>query len=264
MSDSTNGLIQQLQSLGLEPDEVKIYLELLSEPSTHLQLSRSTGINRTKVYRVVEELEKQSLVTRRTDDRGTFLVASDPATLEVSLVTKEEELKRQHELLHSLIPTLSHLQNKDSRAFVVRTYEGRAGLKQMCWHELKAKGEVVALGNGTIEQITSDERWALKHREYQIAAGYKTRDLVNFDYTKNELPELASKQLLASGLYSYRILPKEILTFDNQTIVYNDTVAIYHWKHDQRVGVEIISHTYAQMMRQVFEYYWALGTDGQL
>jgi sugar-specific transcriptional regulator TrmB len=261
MTDIKNDILKQLQRLSLTHDESLVYLELLEGPSTHLRLSRATNVNRTKVYRVIEMLEKRSLVSRRTDDRGVFLTAADPSALEVLLVTQEERMKQQRATLQSLVPTLSLLHNNDSRSFFVRTYEGNEGLKQMCWHELKAKGELVALGNGTIEQCTSDDRWAMKHRERQIAAGYATRDLINSDYTTNELPELASDTLIASKLYKSRLLSPDILKFDNQTVIYNDTVAIYHWKHDQKIGMEIVSPTYADMMRQMFYYYWELGED---
>jgi sugar-specific transcriptional regulator TrmB len=250
--------IKQLRKLNLSTDEAVIYLELLKGPATHLRLSRRTGINRTKVYRMAEELEKRSLIARRTDDRGTFLVAADPSTLEVELVTNEERLKRQWTVFGQLMPTLSALQRNDRNAFVVRTYEGEEGLKQMCWHELNSKGDVVAFGNGTIEQAVSDNEWALRHRERQIAAGYKTRDLINRDYTTSELPPLASEQLMKSGLYSCRVLSPDTIQFDSQTVIYNDTVAIYHWKHDQKVGIEIISPTYARMMRLMFEHYWQM------
>ena len=258
MLNKTNDMIEKLGTLKLSTDEAKIYLELLREPSTHLQISYTTGINRTKVYRLVEQLEKRSLISRRTDDRGTFLVASDPSALEVSLITQEEELNRQREALKYVVPALTQMQGRDYRAFMVRTYEGQAGLKQMCWHELKTRGELLSLGNGTIEQLVDDDRWADKHRDRQITAGYKTRELVNWEYTPDVLPELTTEKIFNAHIYDYRLLSPDILPFDNQTSIYNDTVAIYHWKHDQSVGVEIISSTYADMMRQIFEYYWHL------
>lgn len=255
--NNTEELQNQLCALGLGREEALVYLKLLEGPSTHLQLSRETKVNRTKVYRIIEQLEKRSLVTRRSDDRGVFLVAADPATLEVEIVTKEEAAKQQRLNFNQLLPILTQIQGQDTKAFVVRTYEGQAGLKQMCWHELKTRGELLSLGAGTIEQIVTDNRWATRHRDRQAAAGYKVRELINFDY-KLKLPELVSKKIMTLGLYSYRVLSPELLQFDNQTIIYNDIVAIYHWRYDQKVGIEIISSTYAQMMRQLFNYYWQL------
>jgi DNA-binding MarR family transcriptional regulator len=258
MLNNQNDIMAMLRTLKLNSDEAKMYVELLHGPSTHLQLSRATGINRTKMYRLAEQLEKRSLISRRTDDRGTFLVASEPSALEVKLITQEEELRLQRNTLKALVPLLAQVPGSDSRAFVVRTYEGQAGLKQMCWHELETEGELLALGNGTVEQLVGDDAWADKQRDRQIAKGYRSRELVNWEYTPEVLPDLTSQKISDADIYSHRVLSPDIIKFDNQTTIFNDTVAIYHWKYEQKVGVEIISPTYAQMMRQIFEYYWEL------
>lgn len=249
-----------LEEMGLTNDESKVYLELLKDPSTHLQLSFTTGINRTTIYRIVNDLEHKSLVAKRTDDRGTYICATEPASLEVGIISEEEKILQKRKVLGDLLPYLNTIHNGDPSVFIVHTYYGKDGLKQMAWHELKTKGELLGLGNGTIEEIMGDSRWAYRHRKRQIESKYSVREVVNNSYG-NSLPALASDQLLSSGLYRFRVLPKEVTEFDNQTIVYNDTVAIYHWKHDQRVGVEIVSSTYASMMRQIFEMYWKVAIN---
>lgn len=258
MSDNKGTLLEQLRGLNLSADEAEVYLELLLGPSTHLRLSRQTGITRTKVYRLVEMLEKRSLVAHRTDDRGTFLVAADPSTLEVQLLNQEQKLKQQRTILSQLVPSLAALQANDTNLFVVRTYEGLEGLKQMCWHELKTKKELLALGAGTIEEMVPSHRWAEKHRALNVQAGYHIREIINAKY---DAPTFTQNQEFMKG-YSCRSLSREVLPLDIQTIIYNDTVAIYHWRQEKKVGVEIISRTYADTMRNMFEHYWQLAKPG--
>jgi DNA-binding MarR family transcriptional regulator len=246
----------KLATLGLGRDEAKIYLELNNRLSTHLQLSRETGVNRTKVYRIIAALEKKGLVARRTDDRGTFLTACDLSVLELRLAEREERIKKQRGVLQEVIPDLNMLRQDSGSGFFVQTYEGATGYKQMVWHELQAKGEVLALGNGTIEEEASDEYWSKRHRQRQIEAGYVTREITNYAYGAGGMETFTAQELLQAGLYEHRRLSPEILTFDGQTIIYNDTVSIYHWKHEKKVGLEIISRTYAEMMRQMFYLYW--------
>lgn len=254
--NSNEKLLEQLSQLGLSREESKVYIELLRGPRTHLQLSKETGVNRTKVYRIVADLKQRSLVGDRVDDRGVFLIATDPSALEITLISAEERLKQQRTAFQQTLPVLTQIQGNSARDFTVRTYDGIAGLKQMCWHELKAKDELLAMGNGTIEQIASDDAWAFKHRQRQIEAGYVTRELINYDYSTSDLPDLASQHLIESKLYRVRMLAPSVLTIDNQTTIYNDTVAIYHWKQEKKVGIEITSPSYADMMRQIFEHYW--------
>ncbi len=249
-------LLEKLGTLGLSRESAKIFIELTRVPSTHLQLSRETGINRTKVYRVVAALEKRGLVARRTDDRGTFLVASDIAGLEVKLIEREEKIKSQRSVLQELAVELAQLKERSAETFFVQTYEGASGYRQMCWHELAAKGDLLVLGNGTVEEEASDGTWSRKHREKQIEAGYRTLEITNYDYGTNGTEAFTAQELLGAGLYEHRRLLPEILEFDGQTVIYNDTVAVYHWKHERKVGIELVSSTYAQMMRNIFYQYW--------
>jgi DNA-binding MarR family transcriptional regulator len=246
-----------LRKLGLSAEEAKLYLELLEEPSTHLRLAHATGINRTKVYRLIEDLEKKSLVTRRTDDRGTFLVAADPRTLEVGLTEREQKLAAQRAALTQLLPSLENIRKKESRAFIIHTYEGVEGFKQMLWHELKTKGENVIFGKGTIEDAVPDKAWAEKHRAMTVEAGYTVRELLNAG--ENDYPFTMNEQFMHR--YTHRYIRAGILKLDDQISIYNHTVATYHWRNEERVGFEVTSAPYADMMRQLFEHYWQLADN---
>ena len=257
MLNNTDITLQYLRSLNLSLDESKIYLELLKGPNSHLELSRATGVNRTKVYRLADQLEKRSLITTRTDDRGSFLVAADPSTLEVELVTQEERLKNQRAIFGQLLPTLSAIKNAGGAEpqFAVQTYEGIEGLKQMLWHELKTKGEILIFGNGSIQDLVDSQRWADKHRSMTVKANYIVRELINPGtktsvFTKNQ--EFVTKH------YNARILPSSTLAMENQVTIYNNTVSVYCWRNDQKVGYEVINEGNAQMMRQIFNHYWQL------
>jgi sugar-specific transcriptional regulator TrmB len=246
--------ISYLRSLGLSHDEAKVYLELLKAPASHLELARTTGVNRTKVYRIIDDLEKRSLATARTDDRGTLLTASDPATLEVGIVNREETVKSQRQVFQHLLPSLQALQQNTNNPhmFSVQTYDGTDGFKQMLWHELKAEGEILIFGSGSLESLVESHRWAEKHRQRSVEVGQTIRELINpgekiDDFTQND-------DFVA--IYNRRILPVETLVMQHQVVLYNNTVASYWWRDGQKVGVEIINKMNAQMMRQMFEHYW--------
>jgi sugar-specific transcriptional regulator TrmB len=246
--------LSYLQTLGLSRDESKLYMELLKSPRSHLELARATGINRTKVYRLADQLEKRSLIATQTDDRGTLLVASDPNTLEVDLVTREETLKNQRAIFKQLLPNLESIKEAANSplSFSVQTYEGVEGFKQMLWHELKATDEMVIFGSGNIEDLVPSKRWAEKHRAMTVDAGYRIRELLNPNgkravFTLNE-------QFMSR--YTKRYIPEETLLLKNQISICNDTVATYCWRDEQKVGVEITNHAHAEMMRLLFEHYW--------
>jgi len=253
MLNKTDTIVERLRTLGLGRDQARLYIELLKGPSTHLRLAQATGINRTKVYRIASDLEKRSLVTHRTDDRGTFLVATDPGTLEVEIVNQEEKVKAQRSALDQLLPVLGGIRgDKEGSDFIVHTYEGAEGFKQMLWHELKTKDEMLIFGSGTIEDAVPNRRWAEKLRALTVEAGYTIRELLNPG--DKDQPFTLNDAFMTR--YRYRNIPADVLLMKNQIVVYNDTVAIYHWREEQKVGVEVINKNYAHLMRQVFESYW--------
>jgi sugar-specific transcriptional regulator TrmB len=253
MSDNNDILLAHLKNLGLSRDEARMYLELLKEPSSHLRLSRITGINRTKIYRMADDLEKRSLVAVRSDDRGTFLVAADPSTLEVEIVAQEEKLRSKRTALGKVLPLLSTIKAGDVSNFVVHTYEGEQGFKQMLWHELKAKEELAIFGSGTVKDLVTQPMWTNKLHELTIEAGFRIREILN---PQAEEPFSLDKRYL--DRFSYRLISPEILSLKSQIVIYNDTVSTYHWRQDQKVGIEIINKDYAETQRQIFEYYWQI------
>ncbi len=245
-------ILEQLRSLGLGHYEAQLYIELLKEPSTHLKLAHATGINRTKVYRLIDELEKLSLITKRTDDRGTFLVAAEPRALEIALVTSEQVLLRRRTAFEQVLPSLQGITKGDGQDFIIHTYDGVEGFKLMLWHELKAQNEVLVLGRGALEEFVPDKRWAEKHRKLSLEAGYTIRELLN----PREGKSAFTSNSAFMNIYQERYISEAPLMLQHQIVIYNDIVATYHWRDGKRVGFEVINKSYATMMRQVFEHYW--------
>lgn len=254
MMNNKDTILERLQSLGLESDEAHVFLELLKGPATHLKIARATGINRSKVYRLADGLEKRSLISVRSDDRGTFLIASDPATLEVELITEEERVKSKRQAFENLLPFLDLIKRNDASSFIVHTYEGEEGFKQMLWHELKTNDENLMFGRASLSDLISNRRWIRQHQDRMIQTDYKVRNvrvLVN--------PGEHERLFTIATNFQYRVIPQETLLLENQITTYNDTVALYHWRHEQKVGVEIVNPALAQTFRQMFNHYWAHG-----
>lgn len=259
MLNNKNNISVNLRRLGLNTDECKVYLTLLQQPLSHLEIARKSGVNRTKVYRIADELEKRGLVTENLDDTGRQLLANDPANLEIVLKTEEEQVELKKALLKQTLPQLQELFNagdlpKDTD-FEINSYEGIDGFKQMLWNELKAKNEIVIFGSGTIQDLIDSPRWAEKHREKTLEAGYKIREILNpngkpNDFTKN-------KDFMTQS-YERRYVGEDILPLAHQLCIYNQTVAIYHWRYGKKVGTEIINKKFADMQRAIFEHYWSI------
>ena len=253
--DIKKELLINLQNAGMTAEEAVLYTELAKEPMSHLQLSRRTSINRTKVYRLIANLQLRGLVATRSDDRGKFLIASDPSMLNLDIAEQERQLDLKKHALGEVTSLLGKLQDV-ANLFSVYTYEGPNGMKQMQWHELQAKGEVLVLGNTTVEELVDDREWSERFRARTAGIGYRTREIINRPY---ENPQF-SDQKDYMELYSGRMIPFEMLPIETPIIIYNDTVSIYYRDEGKKFGVEIVSAIYASTMRHIFEHYWELGT----
>ena len=225
---------------------------------SHLEIARKSGVNRTKVYRIADELVKRGLVTEEMNDEGRELAAADPANLEITLTTAEEKLKTQKQIFRQTLPALQTMfeagdqPNPDD--FVVNSYEGIDGFKQMLWNELKTKNEILVFGYGTIQDLIASPRWAEKHRAKSLESGYKIREILN----PKGKPENFTANQDFSAIYQKRLISPKALPLAHQMTIYNNTVAIYNWRNNQKVGTEIINKQFADMQRSVFENYWKL------
>lgn len=244
-----------LRSLGLSDDEIQVYLALLHKPASPLGLSQETGIKRTKVYSLLEALEKRSLIVRIANGEGAQFGISDPTNLGIQVSNFEAQLKERQETFHQLIPMLNALRGiSQANYFSVRTYEGEEGFKQMLWHELKAKGEALSFGGGDVEELIPSKAWASQYRERVVEAGYRIREIIN---AETDLPTpVENKDYLQH--YHCRGISARVLPLENQIVIYNDTVAIYNWRQDKKVGTEIVSESFANTMRGVFDCFWKL------
>lgn len=249
-----NDVIEQLIILGLTRDQAIIYFELAKKETNHLQLSRDTGINRTKVYRIIQDLEMRGLAVRVADDRGLLLTAGDVGVLDEVVRKCEQRAMRQRQALESVGGMLAAAAPQSAHEFVVHTYKGVAGMKQMQWHELKTKGELLAFGYVTYEELVGSRRWAEGFRFKVSQQGYKIRELIS--RTPPGFAADFTNCVFYYKKYQARRLIGVALPVCSPFVVYNDTVAIYQIDAKKKFGLEIINAGYATTMRQVFEDYW--------
>lgn len=257
MLNIQNEVLLSLKRLGLSPDEAKVYLTLLEKPMSRLEVARKRGINRTKVYRIADELAKRGLIIEEVNDTGRELTAADPLNLEIALTTAEERLKAQRQVYGQIIEPLQQIylgrEKHEPNDFVINSYEGIDGFKQMLWNELKTKNEILVFGSGTIQDLVGSIRWAEKHRNKSLEAGYKIRELIN----PNGKPEnFTNNTEFREAIYEKRCIDPNLLPLSHQMCIYNDTVSLYNWRNDQKVGVEVTNRSFADMQRAIFENYW--------
>lgn len=251
-------ILDKLARLGLAEAESEIYLHLLEKGAkTPLELSRTTGINRTKMYRLLDLLNQKKLIEESFTDRGKKFKASQPSNLGLLISIEEETLRSKKDILEDTINLLGQFPIQSHLGFEVIHHRGISGLEQMLWNELKAQ-EVYLFSNETVDAVVGN-KFADLHRKEVSERNIKYKEIGNQPITDNLSVITYNKVSSPKKLYEYRKIPKNILKIRHTIVIYNNTLAIYNWLEKEYVGIEIINKPLAETHRQIFGHFWKLG-----
>lgn len=252
-------LRQKLNLLGLTDKQAEIYLLLLkSGLSSPLELSRQTTINRTTIYRILEELQKLNLIEDVLDSRGTKIKAVKPENLSLLLTQKEAELNQLKTCLPDLISELSTIKNQPSASTQVVYFRGVNGLKQLLWNILKAKGESIGYGYANWNASVGQE-FAEKLRAERVKRKIYDREIQNTDQAGTMSSWTKIKDY--DQVYQARYLPRKIIDIKHDTYIYNDVFAFFHFYQGELFGIEIHNEEIAKTQKQIFEVLWKMAKN---
>lgn len=245
-------LVQVMKQIGLTAKHVVVYETLLTKPSsTPLQIAHETKLNRSSLYRYLEELRKKGLVELILGDK-TCKYAADPLGLTQYLLSEEVRVENLKKTIPSLVASLARRNNyKESE---VKYFRGVEGLKQMLWNVVSSGKEYVGLGYENWN-TSAGKNFAEKLRQKNMEMGTKSREISNdpddgFGYT-----ELGNKY---GDIYSHRRIEKKILEIKHDTYIYGDIFAYYYHSPDEYFGVEIHNGEIAKTEKQMFEILWKI------
>jgi len=252
--------IAQLRSycerLGISPLVADVYSALrVHGPQTISELARNAGIERIRIYRMLDELRTSGLIEVETAYKRSILQAAPTSNLELLLVKRKQELQN---LQQDYLSRRANLEMQDDRsnATSVRFYKGLEGLKQMLWNQTKGTGERLVILRDNIQHKTDSaffERWVRKCN----SRGLSSRGIVNDNFIKTQQEWYATHTNEQVSDWQARYVPDDLFPIPYNQVIYDDIVIHYDWKDDENVfGIEIHSAPIAQMQRQLFELLW--------
>jgi len=241
--------------LGLETEIADIYLALhASGPQTISELSRSSGVERTRIYRLIDQLIESGLIEVETHYKRGVLKAAPIANLRILISRREQELQGLQDELQMVEQLLGRNQLA-SPASRIQFYHSQEGAKQMLWNETRAKGEIVGVLYQPVQIDTGSkffERWVSqcnqKDLRFRSVYGDKFQHAVADWYTTHDNERLKHWQ--------GRLINAETLSISHSMFVYDDVVAYYNWKEGEIFGIEIHNKDIAASQRGLFELLW--------
>jgi hypothetical protein len=246
--------------LGLSSEIADIYLALLAYgPQTISDVSRHSGVERTRIYRLMEELTASNLIEVETRYKRAILHAAPITNLQILLTKKEQELEELRQGLTDLHKQIDagSLASPTTR---VQAYQGADGLKQMFWNQTRSKSENLSILHENMQRYTNVvffDRWARACND----RGLEFRSIVGDSFVESQktwYQEHANERLKT---WSGRYVPEGVFPVTHSTVVYDDVTSYYNWKDGEVFGIEIHNAQIAEAQRQFFEMLWTLGQD---
>lgn len=258
MMVNNDSLQLQLQEFGLNSKQVQVYLILLQKgilsPS---EISRFTNINRTTVYRIIEELKIIGLVEEIVAEHSTKTKAVSPEKLQMIVMQKELELQKMKNNLPLIIAGLVNNIEESHPSTKVKYFRGQEGMKQLLWNTLQADPKRGVVGYG----YSDWNEYVGKQYAEKIRQEYVERKIPSLEILNNPVRDKSAytdNKIYASNIHQSRKISKEKLEINHNLAVYNDVFCFYSLYDNELFGIEIHNHEIAKTQRQIFYLLWEM------
>jgi DNA-binding MarR family transcriptional regulator len=224
-------------------------------PSTVLEISKFTEINRVTVHVNIENLIEKGLVSQTKSGRGKRrqIIAESPERLtllveqEKSRLTRTEvELPAAIKAIYQIIPNV-----KENTEADIKYYQGKKEVLYIYDEVLKAN-EV----RSYVNDKNAFPEFAMMTDEKFIAAHNKKKNLVIKDllFKDKEITEYTNK--MASGRYFYKFLPDNLKLPAIDYMIFDGKVGIITLTENDAKGFVISSNDYYESAKAIFDFTW--------
>lgn len=246
---------QTLTQTGLTAEQSLVYEMLLKlGPNPARKIAQNTPYKRTLVYKILEDLGKLGLVTRK-DEVGKVSVfePAHPLKLKDLAEKKEQQAKAAQTALEGILGQLTSDFNLISGRPGVRYFEGIEGAKKVLADSLNATSEILSyIDNEAVDRYYPkvNEEYVSMRKQRKIK---KRMIMVDSEYTKKhekpDDPAMTDIRVIASPT-----------PFATVMQIYDNKVSYISISADaNKLMAAIIEHpNIAQMHKTLFESLWAV------
>ncbi len=239
-----------LKRIGLTDGEIKVYLALLElGSSTSWNITKESGISGSKVYEVLERLEKKGLVSEMIKNNVKYFEATSPDRILAYLEEKNREIENEKKEIRKILPDLL-LKKATSTKGVVRVFTGFEGAKAVFEETLRdcKRGDEM-LGWGLTEQPESWESYFNEREKIRDKKGIIHKSIINEKY---QSLHKARKNLPNT---QFRFFPKE-LEMPTTVLLWKNKVSMYIITRENPITMIIESQETAESFKKSFEILW--------
>jgi sugar-specific transcriptional regulator TrmB len=237
-----------LEKLGLSKGEIKVYLALINlRSATTGPIVKKSNISSSKVYDVLDKLEKRGLVSHIIKEKTKYFQASSLNSILQYIEEKEKEMEEIKIGVKEAIATLK--ENQESNPEEAKIFKGYRGIKSgflEVANSISKDEEYLffSIGYGKdplLQQFFRDLALTLKRRKIKVKgiANIKEKDLFENYY----------KKFHYLMKYTTVNLPSDITIAGNNVIT-------FVWNKEQPVIYIIQSKPLAESYKKFFNEMW--------
>jgi len=244
-------VIDQLQQLGLNGRQAKIYLSLLQLGSAGaIEIAKYTKYKHPTVYDVLDLLKEKRLITERFENGRKVFTAEDPEMF----LHIEEERKRT---LDSVLPGLKELYLGGNHRTRIHCFEGKEGVLAIRNELLHVKSKQYcyfgSISDMLMQSSQDEEEAYVRERVKRGIRSYSIRD-------RSKEVEFEFMRPGRRNLREVRYLPKPVADNVSGLYIYDDKIAIGSaLKENYTVIIE--SRELSILMKTLWEYIWAIAEE---
>jgi sugar-specific transcriptional regulator TrmB len=238
---------QVLKDLGLNENEVKVYLELLKLGSSKVnEISKRLNLPRTTVYTVLNSLIQKGFASYAIKSGIKCFEAAQPKKI-LSLINEKKESLTQ------ILPNLESIKASILDKPSIEIYEGREGLKTLMDDIIESKpDELLTITSVKIFKILEFyfPHWVKRRAKAGIKTrivGPRTKESESYlkKYKKTQKKELREIRSLA-----------ENIKIDNRIEIYGNKMIITNLEKDNLVSLLIKDKKISNSFKAIFNLLW--------
>lgn len=247
--------ISGLKEIGLTTGELRIYKSLLElGETTRTTLSKKSGISPSKIYDVANRLLEKGIISSVKKNGVLHFSAANPERLKDFINSKEEEIKKEKEIVNSMMSDILLEYNKTKLKTDVEVFYGWEGMKTAfndILLSLNKGDENLIFGASQGLNSKQADLFFSQYYKRQDNKGYKIKIIFNEELRKNKE---RTEHFIKSKIHEIRFLHNDTFTELN---LYKDVVQVIMLLENPMV-IRIKNKEAADAFRKFFNTMWKM------
>lgn len=249
--------IKELEKIGLSPNEALIYHTCLTAGEcTIIDLAKQTGISRTTIYGIADELVHKGILSFIQKQAHRIYSAQEPKKIKLLLEKQKAEIDQKSTIFEALLPALSMQFSQGGSKPIVSYYQGQEEVRLIFEDVILsgAKEVLFICESGTLQKAVGDD-WLKKYIKRRIAAKIQTQGII-------AMSNAIDDPLFSSGIAYKRTVRRgpSYLKSPIYTGIYLNKVYFIS-SLQESYGVLIESKDLAETMRGWYQAVWEASSE---